>query len=222
MTFSPSRSTRSSCCAGSAACCASSHLKTQLDRTLAYLAEFEAASRESPAHPEQLSGGGMSVVDVAFAPILLKCRAPALGRQPSRISGPRTDQQPTARTTDHGPPTVTTTDNAFSQTAPRAPVFARHPWVFDSSIDRVVGQPAPGDQVDVVTSEGQFIATGTVQPHEHDPGPALSLGRRPARRCLLVGIARQGGAAADRDSRAGSRPARPIASSSVKETASPA
>ena len=27
------------------------HLKTQLDRTLAYLAEFEAASRESPAHP---------------------------------------------------------------------------------------------------------------------------------------------------------------------------
>jgi two-component system, OmpR family, alkaline phosphatase synthesis response regulator PhoP len=26
------------------------HLKTQLDRTLAYLAEFEAASRESPAH----------------------------------------------------------------------------------------------------------------------------------------------------------------------------
>jgi DNA-binding response OmpR family regulator len=27
------------------------HLKTQLDRTLAYLAEFEAASRESSAHP---------------------------------------------------------------------------------------------------------------------------------------------------------------------------
>ena len=27
------------------------HLKTQLDRTLAYLAEFEATSRESPAHP---------------------------------------------------------------------------------------------------------------------------------------------------------------------------
>ena len=27
------------------------HLKTQLDRTLAYLAEFEATSRESTAHP---------------------------------------------------------------------------------------------------------------------------------------------------------------------------
>ncbi len=27
------------------------HLKTQLDRTLAYLAEFEAASRETPAQP---------------------------------------------------------------------------------------------------------------------------------------------------------------------------
>ena len=27
------------------------HLKTQLDRTLAYLAEFEAASRETSTHP---------------------------------------------------------------------------------------------------------------------------------------------------------------------------
>ena len=44
------------------------------------------------------------------------------------------------------------------------PFFARHPWVFDSSIDRVVGQPAPGDQVDVVTSDGQFIAKGLYNP----------------------------------------------------------
>jgi 23S rRNA (cytosine1962-C5)-methyltransferase len=44
------------------------------------------------------------------------------------------------------------------------PFFARHPWVFDSSIDRVAGQPAPGDQVDVVTSEGQFVARGLYNP----------------------------------------------------------
>jgi 23S rRNA (cytosine1962-C5)-methyltransferase len=36
--------------------------------------------------------------------------------------------------------------------------------VFDSSIDRVVGQFAPGDQVDVVTSDGQFIARGLYNP----------------------------------------------------------
>jgi 23S rRNA (cytosine1962-C5)-methyltransferase len=40
------------------------------------------------------------------------------------------------------------------------PFFARHPWVFDSSIERVVGEPAPGDEVDVVTNDGQFIARG--------------------------------------------------------------
>ena len=44
------------------------------------------------------------------------------------------------------------------------PFFARHPWVFDSSIDRVAGQPAPGDRVNVVTSDGQFIAQGLYNP----------------------------------------------------------
>jgi 23S rRNA (cytosine1962-C5)-methyltransferase len=44
------------------------------------------------------------------------------------------------------------------------PFFARHPWVFDSSIERVAGDPAPGDEVAVVTSEGQFIARGLYNP----------------------------------------------------------
>jgi 23S rRNA (cytosine1962-C5)-methyltransferase len=44
------------------------------------------------------------------------------------------------------------------------PFFARHPWVFDSSIERVAGQPEPGDAVEVVTSEGQFVATGLYNP----------------------------------------------------------
>ena len=40
------------------------------------------------------------------------------------------------------------------------PFFARHPWVFGNSIDRVEGDPAPGDEVRVCTAEGQFIARG--------------------------------------------------------------
>jgi 23S rRNA (cytosine1962-C5)-methyltransferase len=40
------------------------------------------------------------------------------------------------------------------------PFFARHPWVFVTSIDRVEGDPKPGDEVIVVSYEGQFIARG--------------------------------------------------------------
>ncbi len=40
------------------------------------------------------------------------------------------------------------------------PFFARHPWVFEASIARVVGDPEAGDPVDVETHEGQFIARG--------------------------------------------------------------
>ncbi len=40
------------------------------------------------------------------------------------------------------------------------PFFARHPWVFVTSIERVEGDPQPGDEVAVVSHEGQFIARG--------------------------------------------------------------
>ncbi len=40
------------------------------------------------------------------------------------------------------------------------PFFARHPWVFVNSIDRVEGNPQPGDEVRVFSAEGQFIARG--------------------------------------------------------------
>jgi 23S rRNA (cytosine1962-C5)-methyltransferase len=45
------------------------------------------------------------------------------------------------------------------------PFFARHPWVFVTSIERVEGDPAPGDEVEVVSFEGQFIARGLFNPH---------------------------------------------------------
>ena len=40
------------------------------------------------------------------------------------------------------------------------PFFARHPWVFVNSIERVEGDPAPGDEVAVVSYEGQPIGRG--------------------------------------------------------------
>jgi len=45
------------------------------------------------------------------------------------------------------------------------PFFARHPWVFVTSIARVEGDPAPGDEVEVVSHERQFIARGLFNPH---------------------------------------------------------
>lgn len=40
------------------------------------------------------------------------------------------------------------------------PFFARHPWVFAGSIERVEGEPADGDEVVVASHEGEFIARG--------------------------------------------------------------
>ena len=44
------------------------------------------------------------------------------------------------------------------------PFFARHPWVFANSIASVAGNPEPGDEVAVVSHEGQFIARGLFNP----------------------------------------------------------
>ena len=44
------------------------------------------------------------------------------------------------------------------------PFFARHPWVYAGSIDSVSGSPAPGDQVELVSAEGTFIAHGLWNP----------------------------------------------------------
>ncbi len=36
----------------------------------------------------------------------------------------------------------------------------QHPWVLDASIDHVIGGPADGDEVDLVTDKGKFVARG--------------------------------------------------------------
>ncbi len=45
------------------------------------------------------------------------------------------------------------------------PFFGRHPWVLDSAIDRVEGQPADGDVVDLLSDRNQFIARGVFNSH---------------------------------------------------------
>jgi 23S rRNA (cytosine1962-C5)-methyltransferase len=44
------------------------------------------------------------------------------------------------------------------------PFFARHPWVFDTSIQRVEGDPRAGAEVDVVSAEGKYVARGLYNP----------------------------------------------------------
>ena len=44
------------------------------------------------------------------------------------------------------------------------PFFGRHPWVLESAVLRVEGDPAAGDVVDLVTHDGQFIGRGLFKP----------------------------------------------------------
>ena len=44
------------------------------------------------------------------------------------------------------------------------PFFARHPWVFDTSIERIEGDPPAGAEVVVVSSEDKFVARGLYNP----------------------------------------------------------
>ncbi|MCH5374639.1 MAG: class I SAM-dependent rRNA methyltransferase [Planctomycetes bacterium] len=51
---------------------------------------------------------------------------------------------------------------AFAVLRPRkaGPFFGRHPWVFDSAIERIEGEAADGDVVELVSEKRKFIARG--------------------------------------------------------------
>ncbi len=40
------------------------------------------------------------------------------------------------------------------------PFYGRHPWVLDTAIESVDGQPQDGDVVDLVADGGKFVARG--------------------------------------------------------------
>jgi len=44
------------------------------------------------------------------------------------------------------------------------PFFGRHPWVLESAVASVTGEPGAGDVVDVVTHDGSFVARGLFNP----------------------------------------------------------
>jgi 23S rRNA (cytosine1962-C5)-methyltransferase len=45
------------------------------------------------------------------------------------------------------------------------PFFARHPWVFVTSIERVEGAPVAAGEVEVYSHEGKFVARGVFNPN---------------------------------------------------------
>ena len=45
------------------------------------------------------------------------------------------------------------------------PFFGRHPWVLDSAVDHVDGQPADGAVVDLLADNGKFVARGLYNSH---------------------------------------------------------
>jgi 23S rRNA (cytosine1962-C5)-methyltransferase len=45
------------------------------------------------------------------------------------------------------------------------PIRNRHPWVFSGAVDRVSGQPRPGDLVAILNSRDQFLAQAYYNPH---------------------------------------------------------
>ena len=44
------------------------------------------------------------------------------------------------------------------------PFFSRHPWVFQGAVDWLVGDPQPGDVVDVIDDVERFVARGLFNP----------------------------------------------------------
>ncbi len=61
------------------------------------------------------------------------------------------------------------------------PFFSRHPWVYAGAIDRIVGEPHDGDEVELQSSAGNFVARGLfnsqskiqVRLYSWEPGVAL-------------------------------------------------
>lgn len=53
-----------------------------------------------------------------------------------------------------------TTPHVILKARRAQPFFGRHPWVFAGAVERVEGDPADGDEVDLVSSAGNFVARG--------------------------------------------------------------
>ena len=54
------------------------------------------------------------------------------------------------------------------------PILNQHPWLFSGAIARVVGQPTPGDLVQVQSNDGRFLATAYYNPYSQIRGRIVS------------------------------------------------
>jgi 23S rRNA (cytosine1962-C5)-methyltransferase len=45
------------------------------------------------------------------------------------------------------------------------PVLNHHPWLFSGAVQRIEGDPMPGDVVQIVTGDGRFLALALFNPH---------------------------------------------------------
>lgn len=45
------------------------------------------------------------------------------------------------------------------------PIRQRHPWLFSGGIQQIIGEPEPGDLVDILAADGRYLATGYYNPH---------------------------------------------------------
>ncbi len=54
------------------------------------------------------------------------------------------------------------------------PIVNKHPWIFSGAIDRMEGQPEPGDVVDVVGADGRFLARAYYNPQSQIQGRILT------------------------------------------------
>ncbi len=160
------------------------HLKSQLDRTLAYLAEVESSSRvERPSPSEHRPG------------------RPVLARSESTCT------------------MATSLPRVVIKPRRARPFFARHPWVFVNSIDRVEGDPEPGDEVRVSATKGSSSPAGCSTTGARS-GSASTAGPTSRSTTRSSPAARPGPCAPDRCAAAGRDRARPAASSSAKGTGS--
>ena len=68
--------------------------------------------------------------------------------------------QPSSPAADPAPASGLPTATVILKPKRARPFFGRHPWVLDSAVLRVEGEPADGAVVDLATHDGNFVARG--------------------------------------------------------------
>ena len=126
------------------------HLKSQLDRTLAYLAEVEKSAMRLPPglRTREIEGGAPDGLD----PIASPARGVPLPFVPNI-------RPPESRPKDRSP--MASLPRVIIKPRRARPFFARHPWVFVTSIDRVEGDPSRATRSSSSATKGSSSPEGS-------------------------------------------------------------